>query len=126
MVVWANHFRLMPVRALLFIAFAIQGITPDPQDVVSLRGLYVVCGMPLPLEVFCDNPGEQEAAVCSPIGQQGIFDLGIIIDRASPAGLASLSPRRSQSHANASQPDALERRAVLHEQLSITLCRLAC
>jgi hypothetical protein len=126
MVAWANHFRLMPVRALLFIAFAIQGITPDPQDVVSLRGLYVVCGISLPSGVFCGDFGEQEAAVCSPFGQQGIIDLGKIIDRVSSAGLASFSPRMSLINAHASSPEAIDRRAVQREQLSITLCRLVC
>ena len=121
-----SRFRFTSVRVFLLIAFAIQGITPDPQDVVSLRGLYVLCGVPLPLEDFGDDFSEQEVAVCSPFGHQLKIDLGKIIDRSSRSGFGSLSPGMSLRDASAYLPGAIERRAIQNEQLCISLCRLAC
>jgi hypothetical protein len=124
--VWGSGFRLFSVRGLLLVAFAIQGITPDPQDVVSLRGLYVLCGVPLPLEDFGNDFSEQEVAVCSPFGQQLKMDLGTLIDRSLRSRIGSLSPRLSLGHARAFLPDAIELRAIQNGQLCISLCRLAC
>jgi hypothetical protein len=124
--VWESGFRLISVRAFLLVAFAIQGITPDPHDVVSLRGLYVLCGVPLPLEDFGDDVSEQEVAVCSPLGQQLKIDLGTIIDRSSRSGSGLHSLRISTSNARAFLPAAIECRAIRNEHLCIALCRLAC
>jgi hypothetical protein len=123
---WRSGFQLCSVRFLLLVAFAIQGLTPDPQDVVSLRGLYVLCGVPLSHEDFGDDFSEQEVAVCNACGQQLKIELGTIIDCSWRAGIGSLSLRVSLKNASALLPAAIERRAIQSEQLCISLCRLAC
>jgi len=119
--IWRNRFHLF---GLLFISVAIQAITPDPHDVVSLRGLYVLCGIPLPVEVFGDEFSEQEAPVCIPFGHQGLTNLGSVTDRSwrsgtdSPPCLSLKKPRATLSEANAP--------VALHQRLCLSLCRLIC
>jgi hypothetical protein len=124
--IWGSRFRPFPIRAVLCFALAIQALTPDPHDVVSVRGLYVLCGVPLPLESLGDDLSEQETAVCRPFGQQRIVELRRIIDRVSRVRTTSPSPRMSHATMSRNLPEAIEPLGRLHEQLCITLCRLAC
>jgi hypothetical protein len=120
--IWGNRFQLF---GLIFVAVAIQAITPDPQDVVSFRGLYVLCGIPLPLEAFGDEFSEQEAPVCIPFGHHGLIDLGKVTDRSRRSGIGSSSPRISLRNARATLSEANER-SLKHASLCLLLCRLVC
>jgi hypothetical protein len=120
--IWRNRFHLF---GLLFIAVAIQAITPDSHDVASLRGLYVLCGIPLPVEAFGDEFSEQEAPACIPFGHHGLIDLGKVIDRTSRSGTGSSSPRMSLRNARATL-FVVQERFVQFRPLCFALCRLVC
>jgi hypothetical protein len=60
-----RHFRHF-WRCIILIAAAIQGITPDPQDLASLQLFRVICPM-LGVELGSTEGHESTAEVCEPL-----------------------------------------------------------
>jgi hypothetical protein len=67
-------FRSISVQVLLLIPLAIQGLAPDLYTLASLRGLYVLCQIPVPLDSSERNADQNEDSVCGPIGHSGIVE----------------------------------------------------
>jgi hypothetical protein len=121
-----SRFQSFVIRIALLAACGLQGIVPDAKDAVSFRGLYVLCQLPVPLEIFGNDSDEDEAAVLTPTSHQFKLDVREIIDSLSRFGFASSSPLISQSSARRSRAETIERLALKHERLCLVYCRLVC
>ena len=123
---WGKRFLSVSMRALLLAACGIQAIAPDAKDMASLRGLHILCQLPVPLE----NPGydsdEDETAVCGTTSHELKTVLRKIVDRSSRFEACTRSSRLTPCAAAPSRFENVLGPATVRLQLCLSLCRLVC
>jgi hypothetical protein len=123
---WGKRFLSVSIRALLLAACGIQGIAPDAKDMASLRGLHVLCQLPVPLEHCGYDSDEDEAAVCGTTSYELKTVLRKIVDRSSRFDACVSSLRRTPCAAAPSRFEKVLGSATVRRQLCLSLCRLVC
>ena len=121
-----NRFRVISVQALVLAALAIQALAPDSYNLATLRGLYVLCQVPVPLQFFEHNADEDEDSVCGLIGYAASEEALEAFSRSTRSGFVSI-PERTPSGATSSfLPKMIIGSALSGNLLVATSCRLTC
>ena len=88
-----KRFRLISVQILLLATLAIQGLAPDLYNLATLRNLYVLCRVPVPLQFFEHNADEDEDSVCGTIEIASSAESFEVLERSSRLEFVSSSER---------------------------------
>ena len=123
---WEKRFLSISIHALLLAACAIQGIAPDANDMASLRGLHVLCQLPVPLEHCGYDSDEDEAAVCGTTSHELKTILRKSVDISSCFEACTRSSHLARCAVAPSRFETVLGLAPVHEQLCVSLCRLVC
>jgi hypothetical protein len=121
-----KRFRFISVQILLLGTLTIQGLAPDLYNLATLRGLYVLCRVPVPLQFFEHNADEDEDSVCAPLGNAASVESLEFLERSSPMEFISTTVR-TRLGANARfLPVMRVGSALSGNQLRVAYCRLTC
>ncbi len=117
----------LPCLQVLLVAFAIQGITPDAQDLASINALRIFCPILTEFDTAADQD-EWPDDVCGPVQSEASLLLQLARDpNGSPTFEPAMAEARFRPIDLASRRFAA-RRAALDSitELTCSLCRLIC
>jgi hypothetical protein len=123
---WEKRFLSVSINALLLAACGVQAIAPDAKDMASLRGLQVLCQLPVPLEHSGYDSDEDEAAVCETTSHELKTFVRRIVDRSSRFEACTRSSHVTPCAAAPSRFETVLGPATVRVQLCLSLCRLVC
>jgi hypothetical protein len=114
------------VHILLLFAIEVQGITPDSQDLSSLKGLQLLCQLSAGLELPDDYTGSAPLESCEVLRNVMGSRLCDFIDRIAAHAFASCNHFAITVENPAAGAPAIQIGAVPSDGLTLQLCRMLC
>jgi hypothetical protein len=122
-----KRFRFISVQLLLLGTLTIQGLAPDVDNLATLRGLYVLCSVPVPLQYFEHHTGEDEASVCTPnCNATSVEESLETLGRSLRLEFVSASVHKRLGIKRNFLLEMIERSVLSGNQLCVAYCRLTC
>jgi hypothetical protein len=121
-----KRFRFISVQILLLGTLTIQGLAPDLYNLATLRGLYVLCRVPVPLQFFEHNADEDEDSVCAPIENAAGVESLEVLERSSRFEFVSTSGRTRLGATARFLADVIQGSVLSGSPLCVAYCRLTC
>lgn len=121
-----NGLYFASVQIFLLATVAIQGLAPDSINLVTLRGLSVLCQVPVPLPMTEHDASEDEAFVCAPTGSTSSLEQLEILEGLSRLEMDTASRTRNLQAALRFLCKSPAHSARAGSRLCLAHCRLTC
>jgi hypothetical protein len=121
-----KRYRFISVQILLLGTLTIQGLAPDLYSLATLRGLYVLCRVPVPLQFFEHNTDEGEDSVCAPTENATSVESLEVLEQSSRFECISTSGRTPPGGTSRFLPETIQASVLSGQERCLAHCRLTC